>query len=264
MDLNRVSTCTYPMREKDVDYVLKVIADAGFKKVDLWGRMPHFSPDPVECNIAELTATADRHGLKIANLGTYPGGAFSSESEEEREKGLKEMFDTIDAAAQMGCRSIRVSPGEGEDGSIIDVIVPYFKKSAEHAESKGVYLGMENHKGSIACFPSLCVELCEKVGSKFFGVLYEPCNLLHAGVDYKEAFETFKDHITHCHIKDGEHKDGKFQRTMLGEGEIDVGWVVEKLNAIGYEGDFALEYEICDLVPIEEGLSKWLDCFMTL
>ncbi|MEW6359207.1 MAG: sugar phosphate isomerase/epimerase family protein [Planctomycetota bacterium] len=262
MDPNRVSTCSYPLREQDAEHALKVIVAAGFKKVDLWGRMPHFSADPSECDHNVLTALARNLGVKIANLGTYPGGTFSSESEAEREAGLKEMFQTIDVAAKMGARSIRVSPGKGEDGAIIDKIVPYFKKSAAYAEKKGVYLGMENHKGSIAGFPNLCLDLCEKVGSRFFGALYEPCNLMHNKQDYKEALDILKDYITHMHLKDGKWADGKFERTMLGEGDIDVGWVVENLNRIGYKGDFALEYEICDKVPIEKGLPKWLDYFM--
>jgi len=264
MELSRVSTCTYPMRERDVESALRVVADAGFKKVDLWGRMPHFSPDKSECDRAALLETAGRYGIRIANLGTYPGAGFAADSDAEREKALEEMKETIDAAAELGARSIRFSPGEGEDRAIIEKILPLCRESAKYAEEKGIYLGMENHRGSIACFPDACVELCEKVGSEFLGVLYEPCNLMHAGVDYKRAFETFRDFITHTHIKDGRHRDGKFERTMLGEGEIDIPWVVEKLTAAGYEGDFALEYEICDIVPIEEGLGRWLEYFLKI
>ena len=51
MDLERISTCTYPMREEDIQYALKVVADAGFKKVDVWGRMPHFSLDSAELDM---------------------------------------------------------------------------------------------------------------------------------------------------------------------------------------------------------------------
>ena len=43
MDITRISACSYPLREKDLDYTLKVISGAGFKKVDLLGRAPHFS-----------------------------------------------------------------------------------------------------------------------------------------------------------------------------------------------------------------------------
>jgi len=91
--------------------------------------------------------------------------------------------------------------------------------------------------------------------------LYEPCNLLHGGVDYKGVFDRFAPWITHVHVKDGRSEDGKFVRTHLGDGEVDIGWVVENLERIGYEGDYALEYEICDIEPIESGLPRWLDYF---
>jgi len=35
--------------------------------------------------------------------------------------------------------------------------------------------------------------------------------------------------------------------------------VVDALQRSGYEGDFALEYEICDIEPIETGLPKWYE-----
>jgi len=223
--------------------------------------MPHFSTNPTELDPTKLAQIAEKVGVKIANLGTYPGMNFASTVELEREAALHEMKATIDLAARLGARSIRVMPGKGEDPVMIDRIVPYFKQGARHAEARKVYLGMENHKGSIAGNPELCVDLCKKVASPFFGVLYEPCNLMHGEVDYRTAFKTFAPYIVHMHLKDGAVRDGKFARTMLGEGQVDVRWVLDNLNAIAYKGDFALEYEICDLVPIETGLPKWLEYF---
>jgi len=249
------------MRERSAEDALTVVAECGFKKVDLWGNMPHFSADPAECDHDALEAAASRLGLKIANLGSYPGAEFADDSEEVRAKAIEEMKATIDLAARFGSRSIRVRPGTGEDPSIVDKLVPLFRESAKYAEERDVYLGMENHKGSIAGLPDACVDLCEKVGSKFFGVLYEPCNLLHGGVGYKAVFERFAPWVTHMHMKDGRVVDGKFERTHLGEGDVDAGWVVENLERIGYAGDYALEYEICDVEPIETGLPRWFEYF---
>ena len=70
------------------------------------------------------------------------------------------------------------------------------------------------------------VRLCEAVGSAFFGVLYDPCNLMQAGTDYRAALETFGPHITHVHLKDGfVAAGGEWERCELGKGEIDFGWV---------------------------------------
>jgi sugar phosphate isomerase/epimerase len=51
---------------------------------------------------------------------------------------------------------------------------------------------------------------------------------------------------------------------MLGDGDIDIRWVVENLNAIGYNGDFALEYEVDHIEIVETGLQKWLEYFKNL
>jgi len=84
------------------------------------------------------------------------------------------------------------------------------------------------------------------VGSPFFGVLYEPHNLIHhAKTDYRVALEIMKKHIVHCHFKDGAPTpSGEYGFTMMGDGDIDFPWIMEQLEAVGYEGDIALEYEV--------------------
>ena len=264
MDTSRASACTYGLREKSVEYALHVVAGAGFSKVDLWGGMPHFSTDESEFDVDKLMEIASGYGLQIANIGSYCGRRFSSDSSEEVQRELRGAKKTIDIAQKLGARSIRIVPGGGEREDV-DKIVPHFKEAAKYAESKGVYMGFENHGGAISGDPDVCAELCEKVGSKHFGVLYEPCNLMHCGVDYKEAFAKFCQHITHAHIKDtAPQSDGKLKTVMLGDGIIDVAWVAENLDGAGYTGDLALEYEVSHIEPIETGLTKWFQYYRNL
>ena len=264
MDIERISACTYPLREKPCEYALRVLADSGVPRADLWGREPHFPEVPTDEQLAEIEELSAETGVAIANLGSYPGADFDSDDRAARETELTKMHLTIDAAKRLGARSIRVLPGHGEDPGIIDMIAPLMAESADHAQEAGVFLGMENHRGSIAGHPEHALRLCEAVGSRHFGVLYEPCNLWHAGVDYREAFELFSDWIVHVHIKDGRRTDDGFERVHLGEGEVDPRWVVDALEGIGYDGDYALEYEIADIEPVETGLRKWIDKFVEI
>lgn len=259
MDLSRLSTCTYSFRELDPEESFRLFSQMGFLKLDLWFGPPRYSANPEQCDHAALEALAAKYRICIANLGSYPGAKFASESATEAQGAMEEMKATIGLAARFGSRSIRVRPGEGENPALVDHLVEPFRESARYAAEKGVHLGMENHQGSIAGNPDWCLLLCEAVGSKHFGVLYEPCNLLHAGVDYREALAKFGPWVTHTHLKDGLWQAGEFHRCHLGEGQVDVKWVFDNLEALGYTGDYALEYEICDLEPIETGLRKWLD-----
>jgi sugar phosphate isomerase/epimerase len=264
MDLSRISACSYPVREKPAPEALAIIAAAGVGKVDLWGNLPHFSIVSTECDLETLRDQAAACGVGLANLGTYPGSRFGSDDPLVRAAELAALQATLYAAKALGARSIRVMPGRGEDPALVDRLAPLFAEGARVAEELDVYMGMENHAGSIAGDPPVVKRLCELVGSKHFGVLYEPCNLMHGGVCYQEAFSVFADHIVHVHVKDGRNSAGGWECCHLGEGEIDYGWVIAALAEIGYPGDYALEYEICDIEPLETGLPKWVKHFRGL
>lgn len=264
MELTRISSCTYPVRDLPVADALQVMATAGLTKVDLWGNLPHFSIVSTECDLEVLRAQAAERGVRIANLGTYPGSRFGSDDPMVRAAELQALRATLFAAKALGARSIRVMPGRGEDPALVDRIAPLFAEGAQVAEELGVYMGMENHAGSLAGSPEVVTRLCRAVGSRHFGVLYEPCNLMHGGVDYRQAFEVFADHVVHVHVKDGRDRGGGWERCHLGEGDIDYAWVIAALGSVGYQGDYALEYEICDIEPIQTGLPRWVEAFRAL
>jgi sugar phosphate isomerase/epimerase len=264
MELSRMSSCTYPVREQDPAAAFKIMADAGVHQIDLWGNMPQFSLISVACSLDDLLRKAADTGCRIANLGSYPGRAFASDNPAVRATEVKALEATLYAAKALGARSIRIIPGSGDDPAQISRIAPCFAEGAKTAEALGVYMGMENHAGSLAGSPADARCLCEAVGSSYFGVLYEPANLMHGGVDYKQAFEVFHEHIVHIHVKDGKVGPDGFARTHLGEGDIDYAWVIQAMTSLGYDGTYALEYEICDIEPIETGLPRWVEYFASL
>ncbi len=255
MDPSRLSACSIALHKRPLEEALAIIAAAGFHKVDLLARMPHFSLDPAECNPVRLQALAHAHGVQIANLGTYVGAGFASDEPGVQRQEWDNMLRAIELAAFFGARSIRVRPGD-DSPACIDRIVPWFQRSIEHAAAYGVYMGFENHGGGISGQPTLCAELAQKVGSRYFGVLYEPCNLMHAGVDYRYALHVMREYITHVHLKDGLFTLQGFQHTMLGQGQLDIPWILAQLDQLRYRGDLALEYELQEPAA-EAGLTLW-------
>ncbi|MCU0502343.1 MAG: sugar phosphate isomerase/epimerase [Anaerolineae bacterium] len=262
MDISRLSTCSIALHKHPLEETLDIIAAAGFRKVDLLARMPHFSLDPAECNPVDLQHLAQGRGLQIANLGTYVGAGFASDDPTVQQREWGAMQRAIDLAAYFGARSIRVRPGD-DSPACLDRIVPWFQRSAEYAANYGVCMGFENHGGGISGQPKLCAELSNKVGSRYFGVLYEPCNLMHAGVDYRYALHIMHEHVTHVHLKDGIFTLQGFQHTMLGQGQVDFPWILSQLTAMHYRGDLALEYELQE-PPAEAGLPQWYEAGVAL
>jgi len=287
MDMSRVSTCSIALNHLPAEEAFEIIAAAGFTKVDVHEKV-HLSIFPDECDPAALKAAAEAHGLQIANLATYAGGGldgrktaysfhgwevanaekftscgFSSDDPAELETEFEQLQRTIDLAVFFGARSIRVVPGNDRPDTL-DRVVPWFKRAAGYAAEKNVYLGVENHSAGIAGTPRLVTELAEKVGSPFFGILYEPANLMHdTGTDYRAALEIMKDHIVHCHFKDCKLVGDRYEMRQMGEGDIDFVWIMEQLDAVGYDGDIALEYELHEPGP-EVGLKIFYDNFAAM
>jgi sugar phosphate isomerase/epimerase len=223
--------------------------------VDILGKLPHLSLDPKECDLAVVKATAQRHGLRVANLGTYAGNDFASPDAGAQEADCAAVKRSVDVAVELGARCIRVfrwnSPAD--DPALMDRIVPWLQRAAQYAEQKGVIIGMENHGGRLSGVPKHCVALAERVNSKFFGIIYDPCNLIRGGADPKEALGVMKDHIVHVHFKDGTKDPNSHRTTPMGTGLIDFRWTLRQLDAIGYRGEIMYEYEL-DTPPAAEGL----------
>ena len=75
IDMARVSTCSIALNHLSADKAFEIIAAAGRKKVDVHEKV-HFLLFEDLCDPVELKATAEKHGLLIANLATYPGGGL--------------------------------------------------------------------------------------------------------------------------------------------------------------------------------------------
>ena len=253
----RPSTSTYPLIDRSVDEALAVVAGAGFERVDVLGRKPHFTPEAE--GVRAVREASRRHGVAVANLGNYGGKGFAQGDEAEARRELDETRRVLDAAAELGARSIRgyrISSKE-ERAEHLPRLISWYARAAEHAESVGVTIGVECHGGAISGDPERLAELCRGVGSASFGVIYDPCNLLIHGTDPHAAFERLREHIVHVHLKDGRRDDpASPKHTMLGEGEVDIARVVSELESIEYQGDVTLEYE-AETVPAAEGLAAW-------
>lgn len=262
MDPSRISTCTFCLRERPWREALAVIAATPFRLVDLLGRAPHLSLDPAACDPKAIAAEASPLGLTIANLGTYCGRAFADPDPAVRARELDDLRRAIDIAVLLGSRSIRVAPGN-DDAAILDDLVPWFVEGASYAEKKGIYLGFETHGGGISGDAARSLEISRQVGSPHFGVLYDPCNIHTHGADYRQALELFGDHVVHVHYKDATLASGKPELTMLGEGDIDFGWIMQQLEAGGYSGHYAAEYEMNTESP-EAALPKWYQAMLAI
>jgi len=190
--------------------------------------------DALECSDAEtqksFLAEIEKTGVVMSSicmglLNSYPVFA------DPRAKSW--LDQTIDATAALGAKSILVAFfGKGglkgnAEGKAKTVEV--LKSVAEHAEKKGVFLGLENQLSA-----EENIEMVEKIGSPFVRVYYDIGNSNGQGYDVPKEIRTLgTKYICEIHFKDGS--------ALLGKGKLDMGAVGQAVRDIGYEGWIVLE-----------------------
>ncbi len=266
-----LSVCSIGLRDKPVDEAFRIASETGYRYVDLFVSKPDSHAfrtldKPARERIRRL---AQAHGLEICALAGSIGSGFTADRETDRQAALDQAFLEIDLGADLGAPAVRIAPGEGEAlEPVMARALPWLRRAAAYAEQKGLRLVMENHSGSITRNPGHAAALCRAVGSPALGVTYDPGNLFGTLVDYKAGLDTMREIVFHVHLKDGiPHYFGhdgfapqRLNCTLFGEGELDIPWIMERLEAIGYGGCVSVEFEgwhpEYPLPPAGEGLRQ--------
>jgi sugar phosphate isomerase/epimerase len=112
------------------------------------------------------------------------------------------------------------------------------------------------------------LEMCAAVGPQLM-VTFDAGNFLLAGEDTQSALQRLFPKVAQVHFKDWKAVpagtpcsypgvDGcHYQGAALGEGEVDLSAVLRRLQALGYSGTIAVEYEGPDdpLAAVGRGLA---------
>jgi len=172
-------------------------------------------------------------GMKIASAGLNVTNRFPLATDP---RGPAWLTQTVDAAVAFGCTATLIAFfGKGDlkdqDGlktNHIDTVVGYLKEAAPYAQSKGVYLGLEN---TLSAKDNMAI--MDRVGNDHVQVYYDIANSTNNGYDVLKEIRMLKGRICEFHFKN--------TAGVFGEAGIDLPPVVEAVNDIGYKGWIVLE-----------------------
>ncbi|SFI75478.1 Sugar phosphate isomerase/epimerase [Paenibacillus sp. UNC496MF] len=210
-----------------------------------------------ETDVPAVREALARTGLELACFGAC--NDFVRPSEAERAAALADIKNSVDMAALLGARIVRVFAGDVKDGIGYDQgktwIAQGLTEAAAYAQSRDIVLCLENH-GVFAGRSEQVLELIRQVDSPALRSTFDMGNFLLVDQEPGPSFQELGPYISHVHAKDfkrvPEGTPGTY-RTLGGqayyvgvaptEGDAGAADIVARLEGIGYMGWLSVEYE---------------------
>jgi sugar phosphate isomerase/epimerase len=203
-----------------------------------------------ETNVLELD---DRHvetvrlscaasGVEVVCLGSPIGKAPLTESPSLERTQLER---ALEVARSLGSRRIRLfsfypSSGRAPDDCLTEA-AGRLRTLASMAGQAGVLLMVENEHDLVGDQPERIEHLLAAVDSPHLRFVWDCSNFVRAGLErpVDRAWPLLNRFLAHVQIKDSRSADGTI--VPAGEGEAQVGLLLERLRSSGYSGYLALE-----------------------
>jgi len=240
--------------DKPLGWCAERVSECGYDGIDVI--FPKILQEDYPSLVEEFPAKLRELGLEFGYIGAH--STFVSPRHFDREAGIAGFKKAIDAAADLGAKSVCTLLGDGYYDPPLNILlsrkdawaqaVGAVGDVADHAAEKGVNVSVELLQGSIVNRVPLLLRLLEEVGRDNVratvdtGTFY---TTVKPFVGVKEAIREIGDLIDIVHVKDeiGLPSIAQTNHTWMGGGLVDFGEVREALDEIGFGGYCSVEWE---------------------
>ncbi len=219
-----------------------------------------FFPNYDKAWFLDLKDQLDDYGFDRVYAWGHPDGLEAGKNRDEFES----MIAQIPYAKLIGADVMRIVASSlmfrfEPHGPQLDILTKWLKEAVVVAEANGVKLAVENHIDYTA---DECVELLDRVDSRYLGLNLDTGNFLRLLDDPVEGAKKLADRVYATHIKDLKPVKGLnatewffFSSTPVGEGLVDNQKLAQILYDANYQGFLAVETD--SLHPDYENREHW-------
>lgn len=224
---------------------VRAARSAGFHRIETgW---PEDEPDR-----ERLARVVAEEGMRVELLNCPAGEVHNGErgflnDPSRRQEAERGFLAAAELAGRLGARNLNLLVGRDlpdiPAATQRQAVVEALRALGPQAAARGMRLLIEpinaiENPGYLAPTPSDALALIEECGSaEGLGILLDVYHVARAGGDPVEAIGRCLELIAHVQISDCPG------RGHPGSGELDIGHILEHLDAGGYEGSIGLEYE---------------------
>ena len=222
-----------------------------------------YSAEAMNAFVEKSNAEAKKHGMRNVLIMIDRQGNLAVNDAAERKAAVERHFKWVDAAAKMGCHSIRVNlagsevPEEWMANSIDGLT-----QLATYAKDKNINVIVENH-GGLSSNGAMLAEVMTKVNMDNCGTLPDFGNfcITRSETGCAEAYDKYqgvKELMVHAKAVSAKSHDFD---TEGNETEIDYARMLQIVKDGGYTGFIGVEYE-GNVLSEEEGIVATRDLLL--
>jgi len=178
-------------------------------------------------------------GIGVSSIGSPIGKVRIDEPWQAHVDRFRHCLDVAEFFESPYIRLFSYYPPEG--GVIADhrdEVIRRLREQVEMAKGRPVTLLHENEADIYGTRAEACADIAENVPG--MGLIFDPANFVHAGLNVLEAWGVLRRHVIYFHIKDMRAEDGKMVPAGEGDGCIPE-ILTDAVCELGYEGFASLE-----------------------
>jgi sugar phosphate isomerase/epimerase len=225
--------------EYTLEQALEGLAAAGFVNVEIGavkGFLEHLDPDDPDVDGCRRLL-AD-NGLTCVSL--------SGHAPLHQEIGRTRLTNVLRAGKELGIRVLNTFTGDAETPEEIDAFKQHVREVADEARAAGIVLALETDSNLLPT-AEIGQRILDEIGHDAVRINYDPGNVVYyTGADPSTDIEFALPRLGHVHLKDQRGGRGKADFPPLGEGDVDIPYILRRLAETGFDGPVSMEIEFTD------------------
>ncbi|MEH6679720.1 MAG: sugar phosphate isomerase/epimerase family protein [Sediminicola sp.] len=204
-----------------------------------------YSPESMAAFVEKCNAESKKHGLKNVLIMVDRQGDLATSNASDRKKAVENHYKWVDAAAAMGCTSIRVNLNGSDDAEQWTAnAVDGLTQLATYAKEKNINVIVENH-GGLSSDGAKLAAVMEKVGMENCGTLPDFGNfcITREANGCAEEYDKYKGIKELMPYAKGVSAKSHDFDSEGNETDIDYVRVLQLVKDAGYDGYIGVEYE---------------------
>ena len=214
-----------------------------------------YSDEAINAFVEKSNAEAKKHGMRNVLIMIDRQGDLAVSDAAERKAAVERHFKWVDAAAKMGCHSIRVNlAGSDVPEEWMANSIDGLTQLATYAKDKNINIIVENH-GGLSSNGAMLAEVMTKVDMDNCGTLPDFGNfcIKRSETGCAEEYDKYKGvKELMVHAKAVSAKAHDFDEEG-NETKIDYARILQIVKDAGYSGYIGVEYE-GNVLSEEEGI----------